>query len=77
MSRCKYYGRVQGRGGREGPDPPVKSQVAIGFLRNSGTDPLREAMGPIASQERSVRPSVKYVEMTKNRKENKEACPSR
>ena len=62
-------GGSRGRGGTEGPDPPVKSQVAIGFLRNSGTDPLREAngpMGPIASRERSVRPSVKYVEMTKN-----------
>ena len=26
--------------------PPGKSQVAIGFLRNSGTDPTREAIGP-------------------------------
>ena len=36
-----------------GPDPPPsthgKSQVAIGFLRNSGTNPHREPMGPLGS----------------------------
>ena len=27
------------RGGTGGPDPPGKSQVAIGSLRNTGMDP--------------------------------------
>ena len=54
-------------GGAGGPDPPPlgKSQVAICFLRKSGTDPLKkqlDPMGPIASRGRSVRPSVKYVD---------------
>ena len=39
-----------------GQDPPGKSQVVIGFLKNSGMEPLREA-----SQRRSVQLSVKYV----------------
>ena len=34
-----------GRGDR-GPDLPGKSQVAISFLKNSGTDPPREAIKP-------------------------------
>ena len=40
--------------------PHGKSQVAIGFLRNSGTDILQEAnaLGPIASRGRSTGPSV-------------------
>ena len=53
------------RGGAWGLDTPGKSQVAIGFLRNSGTDPSREAIGPrgpIASRRRPVWPSVKYVD---------------
>ena len=43
-----------------GPDPPPpgKSQVAIVFLRNTGTDPL----GRIASRGRSVCPSVLCVD---------------
>ena len=36
-----------------------KSQVVIGFLRNTGKDP---PVGPIASGGRSVQPSVKYVD---------------
>ena len=50
--------------------PLVKSQVAKGFLRNSGMDPLErqlDPLGPIASRRRSVRPSVKYFD---KRKEN-------
>ena len=36
-----------GSGGGQGfPDPPGKSQVAIGFLKSTGTDPPREAIGP-------------------------------
>ena len=38
-------------------------QVAIGFLRNTSMDHPREAFGgPIVSQGRSVRPSVKYFD---------------
>ena len=35
---------VDPEGGTGGLDPSGKSQVTIGFLKNSGTDPL----GPIA-----------------------------
>ena len=31
------------------PGPHGKSQVTVGFLRNSGTDPPREAIGPLGS----------------------------
>ena len=48
----------------DGAPSPWKSQVAIGFLRNSGTDTHREA-GPIASRGRSVYRSVKYVDEQK------------
>ena len=42
-----------------GPAPSTeKSQVATGFLRNTGTDPS----GPIASRGRFVRSSVKCVD---------------
>ena len=40
--------------------PPGKSQMAIGVLRNTGKDPLQ---GATASLGRSVRPSVKYVDV--------------
>ena len=54
------------REGARGPDPQRKSQVAVGFLRNTGTDPRLEKqldpLGPIAFRGRSVRPSVKYVD---------------
>ena len=33
-------------GGDRGSVPPGNSQVAIGFLKNTGKDPLREAIGP-------------------------------
>ena len=36
--------RIQ-RGDR-GPDSPGKSQVAIGFLRNTGTDPIEKPLDP-------------------------------
>ena len=39
-----------------------KSEMAIGLFRNTGTDTPREAIGPIASRGKSVRPSVKYVD---------------
>ena len=48
-----------------GSGPHEKSYVVIGFLRNSNKDHHREAIGlsgPIASQGRSVQPSVKYVD---------------
>ena len=54
--------------------PPGKSQVAIGFLRNSGTDPpppLEKQLypsGPIASRGRSVGPFVIYVDDLKNKR---------
>ena len=54
-----------GGGGAGGPDPE-KSRAAtcIGFLKYSGTDLPREAIGQrvIASRGWSVRPSVKYVD---------------
>ena len=49
-------------GGPEHPHPG-KSQKAIGFFRNIGTEPPREQ---IASLGRFVRPSVKYVDDLKN-----------
>ena len=55
-----YHGRIQ-RGGVQGygPAPSTdKSQVATGFLRNTGTDPL----GSTASRGRFVRPSVNCVD---------------
>ena len=49
-------------------DPEGEGQVsglhATWFLRNTGTDPPREAigpLGPVASQGRSIHRSVKYV----------------
>ena len=42
-----------------------KSEVATSFLKNTGTDPPWEAIGPLGSNRffgRSVRPSVKYVD---------------
>ena len=43
--------------GAGGPDPPSpgKSQMAIGFIKNSGTDPLEMQIAP---RWRSVRPSA-------------------
>ena len=38
-----------GSQGGPGLNPtPGKSQVVIGFLRNTGTDPHREAIGPFS-----------------------------
>ena len=51
LEACLFMHRSRG-GGAGGPDPlpgppsPGKSQVAIGFLRNSGMDTPREAFGP-------------------------------
>ena len=37
----------EGTGGdRSGPPPPGKSQVGIGFLRYTDTDPPQEGIGP-------------------------------
>ena len=51
-------------------DRKFGSQVAIDSLKNTGTDPLREAtgphLGPIASRWRSVWPSLKYADGLKN-----------
>ena len=48
-------------GGGQGIRPPhlEKSEVAIVFLRNSGTTP--PPLSPTASQGRSIQPFVKYV----------------
>ena len=59
-----------------GLDPPGKSQVAIGFPKNLVLTSLEkqldppplEKQGPIASRGRSLRPSVKYVDMTLKKK---------
>ena len=39
-------GRSRGGGGKLSGPTPGKSQVAIGFLRNSSTDTPREAIRP-------------------------------
>ena len=53
-------------GGVRGPEhPPGISQVAIGCLRNTCTDPLEKQLdsrGPIVSRGRFVRFSVKYAD---------------
>ena len=44
--------------------------MAIDFLRNTGTEPLREAIGgPIVSRGGYVRPSVKYADNLKKKKD--------
>ena len=58
------HGSIQrGGGGGRGPDTrPCKSQVAIVFSQNTGTDLLEKQLdlsGPIASRGRSIRSSVK------------------
>ena len=52
--------RSRGEGciGSAQPPPTGKSQVAIGFHGNSGTDPTREAIGPYGF----VRSYLKYVD---------------
>ena len=50
-------------GGRGGP-PSGKSQVAIGFLRNTGMDSPREAIGPFG---RSVHGPLRNTLMTQNK----------
>ena len=59
------------------PSSPGKSQVTIGFLRNSGKDLPREAIGPLGSNcpiASRVRPSVEYV-VDKYKKEKKQDPP--
>ena len=66
----KYFACVdpEGRGGAwtGGPDPPGKSQVAISFLRNTGMNP---------PQGRFVRPSIKYVDDSKNKPQKNKKNP--
>ena len=47
ISTLHDHGSMPGSrgGGQDPPPPPVKSQMAIGFLRNTGTDHPREAIG--------------------------------
>ena len=52
-----------GRGRESGSHPPHKSQVVIGFFKNTGTDPLEKQLDTlcaIVSDGRSVQLSVKY-----------------
>ena len=64
MSATSWVGPEVGTG----PPAPGKSHVAIGFLRNPGVDPLREAIGPLGSNPEllfkggPVWPSVKYID---------------
>ena len=51
---------LEGSKGNVLPSPPGKLQVAIGFLRNTGT--CTNPRGPTASRGRSVRPSVKNTD---------------
>ena len=57
-----------------GSGPPGKLQVAIGFLRNIGTDPLEnhlDSLGPDVSLGRFIRPFVKYADdLTKTTSES-------
>ena len=49
---------LKNRGGHGGPDhppPPGKSQVAIGFLRNTGMDLPREAIGQLHTLEETIK----------------------
>ena len=48
---CKYkeHASIQKGEGYNGSRHPGKSQVAIGFLRNTGTDPHQEAIGHFRS----------------------------
>ena len=48
----KLYSLADPEGGQEvqSPPPSGKSQLATGFLRNSGTDHSREAIGPLGDQ---------------------------
>ena len=59
-------GGSRGGGGQSVRTPtPVNFQVAICFLRHTGTDPLEKQLdpsGPTASWGRSVSTSVKYVD---------------
>ena len=50
--QSKHVG--ESRGGRSGPEIPTpgKSQVAIGFLKNTGTDPFLKQWTPLASRGR-------------------------
>ena len=55
--------RESRRGGGQEPSPG-KSQVAIGFLKNTATDPLQTQLDPMGQnvpRVRFVRSSVKYV----------------
>ena len=60
---CQFTGPCadpEGGGNRgSGPPLPGKSQVAMGFLRNSVTDHPQEAIGPKGF----IQPSVKYVDV--------------
>ena len=56
--------------GGPGTPHPEKSLVDIYFLRNTGTDPPQEAIGPgvqgpIFSRGKSTGPSVKYFDFNK------------
>ena len=72
QTRVISHGRIQ-RGGGRGQGVwtlhPGKSQVAIDFLRVTGTDPPREALkpsGPVASRLGNFEwSSVKYVDALK------------
>ena len=59
ISKTSHWWLQMGRGGG-GPRPPGKSQVAMGFLRNTGTDPLEQHQfdpwGPITSRGKFIRP---------------------
>ena len=59
------HARIQGEEGG-GLGPSEKSQVAIGLLKNSGTDQPQEAFGPhsmslVASRRGFIGPSMKYA----------------
>ena len=59
------HGQIGERGQGVRTPQPGNLQVAMCFLRDTGTDPLEKQldfMGPNATRMRSVQPSVKYVD---------------
>ena len=62
---------------KDTPPPPGKSKVTVGFLRNTGTDPPREAIGPIGPNSFSMEVSTALCEICWWLKLKLKRCPPR